>query len=252
MAVLLSEDERRRYSRHLLLEGIGEGGQLRIRSGRVLVVGAGGLGSPVLLYLAAAGVGCIGIVDGDAADLSNLQRQIIHATSDVGRAKVESAMEKMLAMNPGIHVDAFHEFLTPDNAAELFAGYDFIVDATDNFLVKYLINDTCVRLGKPFSHGGLLGYSGHTFTYVPGSPCYRCLFPEPPLEGTVPLCSEVGVLGPAAGVIGCIQASEALKYLSGAGRLLNGCLMRFNALTMDTGRFSFPRNAGCPACGCRE
>ncbi|NPD93062.1 HesA/MoeB/ThiF family protein [Xylanibacter muris] len=245
----LSEDERRRYSRHLLLDGIGEDGQLRIRSGKVLVVGAGGLGSPVLMYLAAAGVGTVGIVDGDVADLSNLQRQIIHSTYDAGRAKVESAREKMLAMNPGIHVDVFRDFLTPENAVELFSPYDFIVDATDNFPVKYLINDTCVSLGKPFSYGGLLGYGGQTFTHVHGTACFRCLFPEPPLEGSVPLCSEVGVLGPAVGVIGCIQASEVLKYFSGAGRLLTDSILRFNALTMDFNRFSFCRNAGCPVCG---
>lgn len=246
-----TEEELYRYSRHILLPDIGAEGQERIRQGRVLVVGAGGLGAPVLLYLAAAGVGTIGIVDGDVVELSNLQRQVIHFTADTGHPKTESARQKIRQLNPHVQVDAYDEFLTADNAEELIGAYDFVVDGTDNFAVKFLINDTCVRTGKPFSHGSLLRYEGQTFTHVPGSACYRCLFTAPPPEGSVPTCSQAGVLGAVVGTIGTIQATEVLKYLTGTGQLLTDCLLTFNAQSMDFQKLTTSRNSDCPVCGDR-
>lgn len=244
-----TEDELQRYSRHILLPDIGVEGQEKIRQGRVLVVGAGGLGAPVLLYLAAAGVDRIGIIDGDEVELSNLQRQVIHTTADVQRLKVESAREKLVALNPGVHVTAYPEWLTADNARDIMADYDFIVDGTDNFAVKFLINDACVMSGKPFSHGGIFRYEGQTFTHLPGTSCYRCLFGAPPPAGSVPTCSQAGVLGAIAGMLGTIQAAEVLKYLTGTGQLLTDCLLTFHALTMDFQKISVPRHEGCPLCG---
>jgi molybdopterin/thiamine biosynthesis adenylyltransferase len=244
-----TEDDLVRYSRHILLQDVGVEGQEKISQGRVLVIGAGGLGAPVALYLAAAGVGTIGIVDGDVVDLSNLQRQVIHHTPDVGRPKVLSAKEKMLAINPGIHVETYQEFLTAANALDIIADYDFIVDGTDNFPVKFLINDACVMAGKPFSHGGILRFEGQTMTHVPGSACYRCLFKEPPPANAVPTCSQAGVLGAIAGMLGTIQAAETLKYLTGVGELLTDKLLTFNAKTMDFRKISVHHNDNCPICG---
>lgn len=244
-----NEDELQRYSRHILLADIGIEGQERIRQGRVLIVGAGGLGSPVALYLAAAGVGTIGIVDGDDVDLTNLGRQIAHFTSDVGRAKTDSAKDKMTRVNPNVKVNTYKTFLTSSNAAELISGYDFIIDGTDNFPAKFLINDACVMAGKPFSHGGILRFEGQTFTFLPGHTCYRCVFGFPPPAGAVPTCSKAGVLGSIAGMLGTIQATEALKYLTGAGELLTDCLLTFNAKTMTFRKTRVKRNVKCPLCG---
>lgn len=244
-----TEEELLRYSRHILLKDVGVEGQEKIRNGKVLVVGAGGLGAPIALYLAAAGVGTIGIVDGDVVDLSNLQRQVIHFTGDVGHPKVESARDKMLAINPNVKVNTIREFLMSDNALDIIKDYDFIVDGTDNFPVKFLINDACVMAGKPFSHGGILRFEGQTFTHLPGTACYRCLFNSPPPANAVPTCSQAGVLGAIAGMLGTIQAAETLKYLTGVGELLTNKLLTFNAKTMDFRKINTRRQASCAICG---
>ena len=244
-----TEEELLRYSRHILLKDVGVEGQEKIRNGKVLVVGAGGLGAPVALYLAAAGVGTIGIVDGDVVDLSNLQRQVIHFTGDVGHPKVESARDKMLAINPNVKVNTIREFLMSDNALDIIKDYDFIVDGTDNFPVKFLINDACVMAGKPFSHGGILRFEGQTFTHLPGTACYRCLFKSPPPANAVPTCSQAGVLVAIAGMLGTIQAAETLKYLTGVGELLTNKLLTFNAKTMDFRKINTRRQASCAICG---
>ncbi len=248
----MDETQMKRYARHLVLPGIGSDGQERIMSGRVLVVGAGGLGSPVSLYLAAAGVGRIGIVDADCVDMSNLQRQVIHTMADVGRPKVESAREKMLAINPDTRVDALRARLDASNASELIADYDFVVDATDNFASKFLISDTCVASGKPFVYGGVLRFGGQAFTHLPATACLRCVYGGVPPEGTVPRNEEAGVLGAVVGVIGTIQATEALKFLTGAGRLLTDRLLMFDAMTADFRTLAVKRNANCAACGGRD
>ena len=227
----LTEDQIERYSRHILLQDVGLEGQEKILNARVLIVGAGGLGAPAVMYLAAAGVGHIGIVDADVVDLSNLQRQIIHFTKDVGRPKVESAKEKMLAINPDVEVTTYHEFMDSSNA------------------VKFLINDACVMLGKAFSHGGILRFRGQTFTHVPGSACYRCFFKEPPPAGAVPTCSQAGVLGAIAGMLGTIQAAEALKYILGVGELLTNRLLTFDAKTMNFRTIKVKRRPNCEICG---
>lgn len=244
-----SEDELNRYSRHILLKDIGVEGQKCIRNGRVLVVGAGGLGSPVALYLAAAGVGTIGIADSDVVDLSNLQRQIIHFTKDVGVDKVDSAKEKILALNPNVKVNTYKIFLKVDNILDIIKDYDFIVDGSDNFPTKFLINDACVMAEKPFSHGGILRFEGQTFTHLSGTACYRCLFTTPPSAGNVPTCSQAGVLGAIAGMLGTIQAAETLKYLTGVGELLTNKLLIFNSKTMDFQKVSVLKNLDCNICG---
>ena len=244
-----SEEDLLRYSRHILLREVGVEGQERIRQGKVLIVGLGGLGSPVALYLAAAGVGTIGLVDGDRVDLSNLQRQVIHSTPDVGRLKVESAREKLLRLNPGVQVHVHANFLSAENALELIRPYDFIVDGTDNFPVKFLINDACVMAGKPFSHGGILRFQGQTFTHLPGSACYRCLFKEPPPAGAVPTSSQAGVLGAIAGMLGTIQAAEVLKYFTGVGELLTNRLLTFDAKTMVFHTIKVSKRESCELCG---
>ena len=244
-----SEEDLLRYSRHILLQEVGIEGQERIRQGKVLIVGLGGLGSPIALYLAAAGVGTLGLVDGDTVDLSNLQRQVIHSTPDVGRLKVESAREKLLRLNPGVQVQVHTDFLSAENALDLIRPYDFIVDGTDNFPVKFLINDACVMAGKPFSHGGILRFEGQTFTHLPGTACYRCLYGAPPPPGEVPTCSQAGILGAIAGMLGTIQAAETLKYLTGVGELLTNQLLTFDAKTMDFHKIRIPRNHHCSLCG---
>lgn len=244
-----TEDELQRYSRHILLHDVGVEGQEKISNGKVLVVGAGGLGSPVALYLAAAGVGTIGIIDGDNVDLSNLGRQIIHFSADAGKPKVESAKEKINLLNPHVDVRTYQDFLTSENVLEIISDYDFVVDGTDNFPVKFLINDACVMAGKPFSHGGILRFEGQTFTYLPGHACYRCLFGAPPPPGAVPTCSQAGVLGAIAGMLGTIQAAETLKFLTGVGKLLTDSLLTFNAKTMDFRKIKVNRHEGCPLCG---
>lgn len=222
-----------RYSRHILLKDVGGAGQRRLLESKVLVVGAGGLGSPIALYLAAAGVGTLGIIDADEVDLSNLQRQVIHHTSDVGRAKVESAARKIAEINPDVTVKPMQERLTVENALDLFAPYDFIVEGTDNFPTKFLVNDACILLDKPYNQGGILRYQGQTMTHVPGSASYRCVYRQPPPPGTVPTCSEAGVLGAVAGILGTIQAAEALKYLLGIGELLVNRVLMFDSLSMS-------------------
>lgn len=240
----LDDSDRMRYARHLSLPGFGEEAQSRLKAGSVLVIGAGGLGSPVCLYLAAAGVGRIGVMDGDRVDESNLQRQIIHSTACIGMPKVESAARRMLDLNPHVEVEA-HDFrFTADNASDMLAGYDFVIDATDSMSAKFLINDMCVVAGKPFSHGAIYRYCGHTMTYLPGSACYRCLFDSMPDP-----VETSGPLGVLPGIIGTVQASEAVKFLAGVGELLAGTLFTVDTLTMATSRIAVPRRHDCRACG---
>jgi len=238
-----------RYSRHIILKEVGVEGQIKLLKGKVLIVGAGGLGAPAALYLAAAGVGTIGIIDGDVVDITNLQRQIIHTTPDIDRPKVISAKEKIETINPDVKVITYQELLTADNIKEIISEYDFILDGTDNFPTKFLINDACVLLGKPFSHGGILKFDGQTMTYTPGNACYRCVFKTPPPKGLVPTCSQAGVLGSVAGMLGTIQATEVLKYLTGIGELLTNRFLIFNALSMNFRSTHFKRNENCPVCG---
>lgn len=247
----LSGEQMERYSRHIALKEIGTEGQEKLLNGKVLIIGAGGLGSPVSMYLAAAGVGTLGIVDADCVDLSNLQRQIIHNTQDIGKAKVQSAKETLTYMNPDITINTYHKMVTADNILDLIADYDFIIDATDNFAAKFLINDTCVLAKKPFSHAGVLRFNGQVMTYVPEKgPCYRCIFKNPPPEGAVPDCKSVGLIGIVPGIIGSIQAMEAVKYFTGAGDLLIGKLLTFDALKMQFRTIKLPKTDGtCEVCG---
>ncbi|MDR1738051.1 MAG: HesA/MoeB/ThiF family protein [Candidatus Symbiothrix sp.] len=238
-----------RYSRHILLQDVGVEGQEKIQKGKALVIGAGGLGAPVLLYLAAAGVGTLGVIDGDVVDLSNLQRQVIHFTQDVGKPKVQSAKEKINQINPDVEVITYHKFFTAENAFDIIKDYDFIVDGTDNFPVKFLINDACVLAGKPFSHGGILRFEGQTLTHQPDTACYRCVFHAPPPPNAVPTCSQAGVLGAIAGMLGTIQAAEVLKFLVGTGELLTNKLLTFNAKTMNFRTVNVKKNPACPICG---
>ena len=247
----LTAEQKRRYNRHLILDGIGREGQERLLRARVLVVGAGGLGSPILLYLAAAGVGTLGIVDGDMVSLTNLQRQVIHTTADVNRAKVDSAAEKIQALNPDVQVKRHEIYLSQDNALKLIEPYDFVIDGTDNFAPKYLINDACVMLGKPFCMGGISRFTGQVMTHVPGTACYRCLYPEPPEPQNVETCARVGVLGSIAGILGTLQATECIKYLTGAGQLLTNALLTFDALSMQWMRFEVEHREDCAMCGKR-
>ena len=243
-------EELQRYSRHILLREVGEAGQRKLARAKVLVVGTGGLGSPVALYLAAAGVGSLGIVDSDRVDLSNLQRQIVHATPDLGRVKVESAAEGLLALNPGVRVRQVFAKLCAANVMELIRDYDFVVDGTDNFAAKFLLNDACVLAGIPLSHGGVLRFEGQAMTILPGrTACYRCIFRQPPEPSAVATSAEVGILGPVAGLLGSIQATEVLKYFTGAGQLLTDALLRFDALTMNFRRIPLQRQEACPVCG---
>ncbi len=245
----LTHEQQLRYNRHLILDGFGAEAQLKLLRSKVLLVGVGGLGSPVALYLAAAGVGTIGLVDGDMVSLANLQRQVIHSTPCIGQFKVDSAAERINALNPDVKVIRHSCFLTQDNAAELVREYDFIIDGSDNFATKYLVNDACVMEGKPFSIGGILRYSGQLMTHVPGSACYRCLFPEPPAMNEVETCSMVGVLGSIAGMLGTVQATECIKYLTGVGERLTDSLLTFDALTMNWNRLEVSRNRECALCG---
>lgn len=244
-----TEDQIHRYSRHIILQDVGVEGQEKINNGKVLIVGAGGLGAPVALYLAAAGVGTIGIIDGDVVDLSNLQRQVIHFTPDINKAKVLSAKEKINQLNPDVNVITYYDFLTAANALDIIKDYDFVVDGTDNFPVKFLINDACVKAGKPFSHGGILRFEGQTITVLPGTACYRCVFQAPPPPNAVPTCSQAGVLGAIAGMLGTIQAAEVLKYLTGVGDLLTNRLLTFNAKTMEFRTIKVKHNHRCAVCG---
>lgn len=245
----LNDEQIERYSRHIILGNVGVEGQEKIISGKVLIIGAGGLGAPAALYLASAGVGTIGLVDGDNVELSNLQRQVIHFTPDVGKPKVLSAREKIAAINPDVKVVTYEMRVYADNIASIIKDYDFVIDGTDNFAAKFLINDACVFGAKPFSHGGILRFEGQTMTYLPGSACYRCIFTGPPPKGAVPSCSQAGILGAVAGMLGTIQATEALKYLIGKGELLVNRLLIFNALNMKFREAVAKRNPYCPICG---
>jgi molybdopterin-synthase adenylyltransferase len=245
-----TEEQLERYSRHILLSEVGVEGQERIRAARILIIGLGGLGSPAALYLAAAGVGTIGLVDNDRVDLSNLQRQIVHFTQDVNVPKVESAAAKMRAINPDIKVETHQLFVKADNILDLIRGYDFVIDGTDSFVTKFLINDGCVLAGIPFSHGGILRFDGQTMTVLPGrSACYRCVFREPPPAGAAPTCAEAGVLGAIAGMLGTIQAAEALKYVIGVGEVLSDRLLTFDAKRMCFRTVKLNRQENCPLCG---
>ncbi len=246
----LSKEEVARFSRHLILPEVGMEGQRKLKAARVLCVGAGGLGSPASLYLAAAGVGTLGLVDFDNVDASNLQRQILFSTSDVGRPKVEAARDRLKGLNPNLNVRV-HEFpLTSSNALEVFKDYDVIVDGADNFPTRYLVNDACVLLGKPNAYGSIFRFDGQASVFATkGGPCYRCLYPEPPPPGLVPSCAEGGVLGVLPGVIGTIQATEALKLIVGAGEPLIGRLLLFDALHMTFRTLKLRRDPECPVCG---
>ena len=246
----LSNEELERYSRHLILKEIGYKGQKKLSEAKVLIIGVGGLGAPAAMYLAAAGVGTIGIADQDTVDLSNLQRQVIHTTEDIGRPKVESAAETMKALNPNVNVKTYNELICSDNILGIIKDYDFILDGTDNFAAKFLINDACVMADKPFTHAGILRFTGQIMTVIPHkSPCYRCIFENPPQKGEVPACREAGVIGAMAGVIGSLQALEAVKYITGAGELLTGKMLTLDALTMKVRTVPFPnRREDCQIC----
>jgi adenylyltransferase/sulfurtransferase len=247
----LTNEEIRRYSRHLILPEVGLAGQKRIKAASVLCIGAGGLGSPIAMYLAAAGVGKIGIVDFDTVDYSNLQRQILHTDADVGRSKAESAKETIRGINPNVEVVIHNTRISSENALDLIRPYDIVVDGTDNFPTRYLTNDACVLLKKPNVYGSIFRFEGQASVFAPhlGGPCYRCLYPEPPPPGMVPSCAEGGVLGVLPGIIGCIQATEILKLAIGRGSSLVGRLLLFNALDMKFRELKLRRDPQCPVCG---
>jgi adenylyltransferase/sulfurtransferase len=248
--VELTNEEIKRYSRHLILPEVGMEGQKKLKASSVLLVGAGGLGSPLGMYLAAAGVGRIGLVDFDIVDHTNLQRQIIHGTSDVGRPKLQSAVETINDINPNVVMEGYEEPLTSQNAMNIVANYDIVIDGTDNFPTRYLVNDACVLLGKPNVYGSIFRFEGQAslFNYL-GGPCYRCLYPEPPDPGLVPSCAEGGVLGVLPGIIGLIQATEGLKLMLGKGKTLSGRLLLFDAMKMKFREMKIQRNPKCPICG---
>ncbi|MDR2443962.1 MAG: molybdopterin-synthase adenylyltransferase MoeB [Deltaproteobacteria bacterium] len=245
-----TDSQLERYSRNIILKEVGVRGQKKLLAGRVLIIGAGGLGAPAAMYLAAAGVGTIGLADADVVDLSNLQRQIIHATSDVGAPKVISAKETIEALNPEVTVNTLQGLVTSENIMTLIEGYDFVIDGTDNFPAKFLINDACVIGAKAFSHAGIIRFQGQLITYIPGQgPCYRCLFPSPPPPDAVPTCRQAGVIGAMAGVIGSLQAMEAIKYLCGIGTPLTSNLLTYNALTMEFRKIKVAKRSTCQVCG---
>ena len=246
----LTVDEVRRYSRHLIIPEVGMTGQKRLKNARVLCVGAGGLGSPALLYLAAAGVGTLGVIDFDVVDESNLQRQIIHGQSDIGKLKAESARESITEVNPYVNVQVHTEALTNDNVMEIFSGYDLIVDGTDNFATRYMVNDACVLLGKPYVWGSIFRFDGQASVFwAEYGPCYRCLYPDPPPPGMVPSCAEGGVLGVLCASIGSIQVTEAIKLITGIGESLAGRLMIYDALEMSYRTVRVRKDPECAICG---
>jgi sulfur-carrier protein adenylyltransferase/sulfurtransferase len=248
----LSNDEVKRYSRHLIMPEVGVDGQRRLKAGSVLCIGAGGLGSPAAMYLAAAGVGRIGLVDFDVVDFSNLQRQIIHGTPDVGRPKLKSAEDRLHALNPHVQIDTYETALSSENALDLFRPYDVILDGTDNFPTRYLTNDACVLLGKPNAYGSIFRFEGQASVFAAkDGPCYRCLYPEPPPPGLVPSCAEGGVLGVLPGVIGVIQATEAIKLITGIGEPLVGRFLIYDALRMRFRELKLKKDPDCPVCGLR-
>ncbi len=238
-----------RYSRQILLEEVGMEGQQKLSRARILVVGAGGLGSPAAIYLVAAGIGTLGIVDGDRVTVSNLHRQILHGTSDVGHPKTHSARAHLLEMNPTVQVRAHETFLTSDNALELISDYDLVINGCDNFPTRYLLNDACVMLEKPLVDAAVLQWHGQAATFLPGNGCYRCLFPEPPPAGSVPSCAEAGIIGALVGHMGSLQATEAIKIILGTGRTLAGRMFIYDALNVEYSTFDWSRNPDCPVCG---
>lgn len=249
----LDREELVRYSRHILLPQVGEGGQRALKRARVLLVGAGGLGSPAALYLAAAGVGTLGLIDFDTVDLSNLQRQILHGSAGIGSSKLDSARDRLRDINPNVHVEPYPVRLSSENALEIARGYDLIVDGTDNFPTRYLINDTSVLLGIPNVHGSVYRFEGQASVFgAAGGPCYRCLFREPPPPHLVPSCAEGGVLGVVPGLVGTIQATEAIKLILGLGDTLVGRLLLIDAMTMAFRTIAIRKDPECPACGTRE
>src|SRR5271168_1441220 len=249
-AATLSNEEILRYSRHLIMPEVGMEGQLKLKRAKVLLVGTGGLGAPLGLYLAAAGVGRIGVVDFDKIDFTNLQRQVMFGTSDVGRPKIEAATERMSSINPEIRLDRYETALTSENALDIMRDYDIVVDGTDNFPTRYLVNDACVLLGKPNVYGSIFRFEGQASVFgAPGGPCYRCLYPEPPPPGLVPSCAEGGVLGVLPGIVGSIQAMETIKLILGTGEPLVGRLLLFDALAMRFRELKLRRNPACPLCG---
>jgi len=242
-----------RYSRHLILPDVGVPGQEKLKAARVLLIGAGGLGSPAALYLAAAGVGTLGLVDFDNVDVTNLQRQILHGTKDVGRPKLQSARERIADVNPHVRLETYETALTSKNALDILSGYDIVVDGTDNFATRYLVNDACVLQGKPNVYGSIFRFEGQASVFaLPDGPCYRCLFPEPPPPGLVPSCAEGGVLGVLPGLVGTIQATEAIKLIVGAGEPLKGRLLLIDTLGMQFRTVNVRKDPTCPACGTHE
>jgi adenylyltransferase/sulfurtransferase len=249
-SVALSNEEVLRYSRHLIMPEVGMEGQLRLKQAKVLCIGTGGLGAPLGLYLAAAGVGQIGLVDFDRVDVTNLQRQILFSTSDIGRPKIEAAAERLRGLNPDIHIHPIEAQLTSENALDILKDYDIVVDGTDNFPTRYLVNDASVLLGKPNVYGSIFRFEGQVTVFgYPGGPCYRCLYPEPPPPGLVPSCAEGGVLGVLPGIVGAMQAAEALKLIIGQGEPLVGRLLLFDALAMRFRELKLRKNPECPVCG---
>jgi molybdopterin/thiamine biosynthesis adenylyltransferase/rhodanese-related sulfurtransferase len=247
---VFTPEQLNRYSRHFLLPEVGEEGQAKLLDAKVLLIGAGGLGSPTALYLAAAGVGTLGIVDHDVVDMSNLQRQILHTNDRVGMPKVESARETLQALNPDVKIVGYQERLSSENAMRLFADYDVIVDGCDNFPTRYLVNDACVMLGKPNVHGSIFQFEGQASVFYPGKgPCYRCLFPEPPPPGAAPSCQEAGVLGVLPGLVGCVQALETIKVILGIGKPLIGRMVYFDTLSMELRVHKLRKDPNCPVCG---
>src|SRR5499426_331757 len=246
----LSNDEVKRYSRHLIMPEVGMDGQRRLKAGSVLCIGAGGLGSPAAMYLAAAGVGRIGIVDFDVVDFSNLQRQLLHGTSDVGRSKLASAKDRLHELNPHVQIDTYETTVSSENALDLFRPYDVILDGTDNFPTRYLVNDACVLTGKPNAYGSIFRFEGQASVFATkDGPCYRCLYPEPPPPGLVPSCAEGGVLGVLPGIVGCIQATEAIKLILGTGEPLIGRFLIYDALKMRFRELKLRKDPDCPVCG---
>jgi molybdopterin/thiamine biosynthesis adenylyltransferase len=246
---VFTPEQARRYSRHIIMPQVGGNGQRRLLDAKVLLIGAGGLGSPTALYLAAAGVGTLGIVDFDVVDITNLQRQVLHRTKDIGRPKVDSATDTINAINPDVKVIQHRIQLTSENAMEVLEPYDIIVDGSDNFPTRYLVNDACVMLGKPCVHGSIFLFEGQAATFVSGKGCYRCLYPTPPPPGMVPSCAEAGVLGVLPGIVGSIQAVETIKLILGIGDTLSGRLLLFDALDMEFRQVKVRRNPECPVCG---
>src|SRR5690348_10676804 len=246
----LTNEEVLRYSRHLILPDVGVDGQRKLKAGRILLIGAGGLGSPLALYLAAAGVGTLGLVDFDVVDVSNLQRQVLHGTKDIGRPKLDSARDRIRDVNPHVHVESYETRLTADNALDIIRDYDVVIDGTDNFATRYLTNDACVLLGKPNVYGSIFRFEGQASVFaLEEGPCYRCLFPEPPPPGLVPSCAEGGVLGILPGLVGVIQATEVIKLILGSGDPLIGRLLLIDALGMKFRELKLRKNPDCPVCG---